>query len=220
MVKQERPQWIRNFLADQDLSRIQAAVEAAERVTSGEIVPMIVRRSRTDSLLSFLVAALMLLVAVTWKLYGPLELRLEDRPELWLGIYVLAALSGFALGTVSAVQRFLVPRWEQRQAVEQRALLEFYLARLQDTEARTGILLFVSLAERQAVVLADKGISQHTAPGFFDAVVQDLISGAKSGRMAEGFQGAIERCAGLLAQHFPPRAEDRNELCDALRIKD
>ena len=39
-----------------------------------------------------------------------------------------------------------------------------------------------------------------------------LISGIAAGRAAEGFVAAIEQCAGVLAEHFPPGAINRNEL--------
>jgi putative membrane protein len=139
---------------------------------------------------------------------------------IWGVLYGAAMVLGYSLGSLSAVQRWLLPASEQKEAVEQRALLEFYAAHLDRTERGTGILLFVSLLEHRAVVLADKGIAQHCQPKVFDDVVEDLIQGAKSGDLAAGFVQAIARSADLLAPHFPPLATDKNELKDYLRIKE
>jgi putative membrane protein len=118
------------------------------------------------------------------------------------------------------IQRFFLPRSEQTLAVERRALLEFYAADLKQTKGGTGILLFVSLLEHRAVVLADKGIAQHCKPAIFDAVVQDLIRGAKNRDLGLGYEQAIRRCSDLLQPYFPRLDSDRNELADGLLIKE
>ncbi len=216
MVTQDLPTWLGSVIERSGVERIETAVRLGEAKTAGEIVPVVVRRSTSLGLLPLLTACLALLICVFFKLEGLVA---------WDGwtaglIYLLATSVGYGLAFIPAVQRWLLPARDQQNAVEQRALLEFYAAHLDRTERGTGILLFVSLLERRAVVLADKGIAQHCQPVIFDQVAADLINGAKSGDLSAGFVVAVERCAGILAPHFPPLAADKNELKDYLRIKE
>ncbi len=212
------PSWLGRSVDRAGVERIEAAVRAGELKTAGEIVPVVVRRSTRLGVLPFFTASLSLLLFLGLKLEGllPWELHLWTLIPFSLGFLTL----GYALGLSSLVQRFLLPAQEQKDSVEQRALLEFYGSQLDKTDGRTGILLFVSLMEHRAVVLADKGIAQHCQPQVFDEVVADLISGAKSGDLSAGYVKAIARCSDILAPHFPPSSADKNELKDYLRIKE
>ncbi len=84
------------------------------------------------------------------------------------------------------------------------------------TEARTGVLIFVSVAERYAEVIADSGIDGHVEPESWDAVVATLIDHARRDMLPEGFVLAIGQVGDILAHHVPPAAFDRNELEDHL----
>jgi putative membrane protein len=131
---------------------------------------------------------------------------------------VLAGLSGFFLGRMPAIERLLIPRKDQKMETERRAMLAFYEAGLSQTAGRTGILLFVSFFERQAVVLADQGIARFCKPEDFQELVHYLVRGAKDHQLAEGFEKAVALCEGILTAHFPPDAANPNELKDYLRI--
>ncbi|MCX6124471.1 MAG: hypothetical protein NTV34_06935, partial [Proteobacteria bacterium] len=159
-VPREIPAWAEGFLTKDVLSQIETAVKAGEQKTSGEIVPVLVRASSSEHsarrvLALILVSALLVLVPL---------LGLNDYN--WFNF--LGELLGLLLGLVgiywlpmpASFLRFLVPTREQILRVDHRAELEFYRSRIQQTSGHTGILLFVSLAERRAVVLADKGISE------------------------------------------------------------
>jgi putative membrane protein len=87
---------------------------------------------------------------------------------------------------------------------------------LQHTELRTGVLIFVSVAERYAEVLADAGIAQKVPVEVWDSAVKGLLSDIRAGRAADGFVKVIETCATTLAEHFPPGAINRNELPNAI----
>jgi putative membrane protein len=82
------------------------------------------------------------------------------------------------------------------------------------TTARTGVMLFVSLAERYAEIIADSGINSRVSQDTWDGVVTALIAHAKQGRVADGFVEAVGTVGALLAQHFPVGAGDANELDD------
>jgi putative membrane protein len=217
MVK-EIPAWLRSYLSLEGASRIERAVSDAEAKTSGEIVPMLVYRSTVSSNSDVLGALLALLLALCIKHILVLTFGWAGHDLLWSIGFVIAGISGYMLARLPAVERLLIPRKDQKLETERRAMLAFYEAGLSATEGRTGILLFVSFFERQAVVLADQGIARHCKPEDFQELIQDLVKGAKDRQLVEGFEKAIGRCQGILTPHFPPLAQEPNELKDYLRI--
>lgn len=217
MVK-EIPAWLRTYLSLEGASRIERAVSDAEAKTSGEIVPMLVYRSTVSSNSDILGALLALLLALCIKHILVLTMGWAGHDLLWAIGFVIAGMSGYMLARLPAVERLLIPRKDQKLETERRAMLAFYEAGLSATEGRTGILLFVSFFERQAVVLADQGIARHCKPEDFQELIHDLVHGAKEHKLVEGFEKAIARCQGILTPHFPPAASNPNELKDYLRI--
>ena len=63
-------------------------------------------------------------------------------------------------------------------------------------------------------IIADEGIHSQVGSTPWTEAVADLTAALKAGRPADGFVQAIERCGAVLAAHFPPRPDDRNELPD------
>jgi len=79
-------------------------------------------------------------------------------------------------------------------------------------------LLFVSVAERYAEIIADKGIDATVPVGTWKKIIDDLTAAIGEGRSADGLVAAIAAIGAHLAQHFPPDARDPNELPDHLII--
>ena len=96
----------------------------------------------------------------------------------------------------------------------QNAVNQFIARNIHITKARTGVLLFVSVDERFAEVVADDAINAHVPQPEWDRIVAMLIDGARHGRYAAGFLDAIAATGSLLQAHFPKSADDRNELDD------
>jgi putative membrane protein len=74
----------------------------------------------------------------------------------------------------------------------------------------------VSLLEHEVEVLADKGINEKVPQGTWDEVVRILTAELKAGQACEGFCKAIEHCGAILAEHFPPNTDDKDELSNRL----
>jgi putative membrane protein len=96
------------------------------------------------------------------------------------------------------------------------ALRQFLARNVHITTQRTGVLLFISLAERYAAVVADAGIDRQVRQEDWDGVVAELVEGARRGRPADGFVTAIASAGALLTAHFPIGQGDPNELDDHL----
>jgi putative membrane protein len=214
------PQWLRLYLKEEGLQRIEDAVRKAERRTSGEIVPMVVRESAATGHVALSVGAVALALA-----YGlGLELSRAHLPWghwAWLPLdLLLASFLGWALAKLPAVRRLFTPAADRHQAVFLRAKAAFYERGFDKTQGGTGILLFVSLADHQAVVLADKAIAKKLPAEVWDEVCEMLLRGARQKDLANGFQAAIAKCASLLEKNFPPKRKNRNELSDTVIIEE
>ena len=73
------------------------------------------------------------------------------------------------------------------------------------TRNRSGILIFVSMAEHYARVIAHEGIAQKDEySAEWQAAINSLTEHIRNGRIAAGFVAAIQRCGDVLAVHAPP----------------
>jgi putative membrane protein len=200
------------FTADEQ-EKIQQAVAAAERRTSGEIVPMIVGACSQYAEVSVtgLIVGLIIgsAAALVWgDPWGYIHAELA-----WP---VSGAALGLLLSHMPAIRRFLIPTARVTEAVHLRSLAAFTAHGLHYTKAHTGILIFASLFEHRVVVLADRGINDKVPPGTWDEVVGMITAGLKSNDGCAAFRAAIEKCGNILAEHFPRSADDQNELADKL----
>jgi putative membrane protein len=111
----------------------------------------------------------------------------------------------------------LVPRAVQRSRAHHAAIEQFVIRRVAHTKNRCGILIFVSLAEHYARIIADEGIAQKVPNAEWQTAVDALVAHMRSGDIAAGFTAAIERCSAVLAAHAPPDGSS-NELPDRLYV--
>ena len=200
------------FSADEE-RRISDAISAAESRTSGEIVAVIAAESDSYLYAPFLWSALVALL-VPWPL-----IYFTWWPVQW--IYVVQLLIFLLLLLVflpRGMRLRLVPRSVLRERAHQRAVEQFLVQNLHTTTGRTGVLIFVSVAEHYAEVLADIGIDEKVAPGTWQKIVDDLTAKIGQGRAADGFVSAITAAGEHLAQHFPPGTADPNELPNHLIV--
>ena len=110
----------------------------------------------------------------------------------------------------------IVPRRTQHDARIREAMRQFFAQGLHQTENRTGVLIFASVAERYAEIVADAGIHAKVTPQVWDQRGRGADRGIKEGRPGDGFVAAIEQCGAVLAEHFPPGALNRDELPNKL----
>jgi putative membrane protein len=132
----------------------------------------------------------------------------------------MIVLTSALAGHVNLLQRLVCSRAHRLASVERRALFEFHAANLRATRARTGILLFVSLMERRALVLADEAIDRRFTPDHWSTEVSMMVRGAREQRLASGIVEAVRHASELLASTFPRETDDTNELSDRPLIKD
>ena len=101
-----------------------------------------------------------------------------------------------------------------RESVEQRSLFIFNHLKLNKTQQRNGVLIYLAAKDRSFAILGDEGINKVVEEGFWNDI-RDLMAAAfKEGRFAEGLEQGIQRCGEKLKAYFPYQSDDINEIPD------
>lgn len=204
------------ILTEDDLGAVHAALAAAERRTVGEILPVVLERSDRHEGAAWL-AALTLLGAGSFLLAPWLP---WGSPLLVLLAQLALAAVGYACArTLPDFLRLFVSAARAREVAEEQAFQEFHRFELARTEGRTGVLLFVSLLERRAIVLADEGIDARVAPEQWQTTNEAVLAGLRRGSLRTGLVDGIQNAGRVLAEHFPVAAGDRNEVPDRVIVR-
>ena len=200
-------------LSRADMRAISKAIAKAETGTRGEIIAVMARASDDYVFIPLLWAALAAL-ALPLLLYNFVAWQPGEIYAAQLATFALLAL----LNLFWAIRIRAVPRLIKQARVRRSALEQFFAQNIHSTKGRTGVLIYVSRAERIAEIVADKGIYDKVAPERWDAIVVELTGELKAGRVRAGFVKAVAACGAVLAEHFPPGDKDENELPDHLIV--
>jgi putative membrane protein len=198
-------------LTPEDEKRITEAIRAAEQKTSGEIFCVMAAASSDYRFVPIARAALIAL-AVPLPLFYFTPLWADQIYFVQIAVFVVCAI----LFSLPGLRHALVPRWIKRDRAGVEAKRQFAAHGLHLMEQRTGVLIFASIAERYAEIVADSGINAKVSPEVWDQAVKAMIEKIKQGEPVEGFIEAIRICGEVLAKHFPPGALNENELPDKL----
>ncbi|WP_293898250.1 TPM domain-containing protein [Phenylobacterium sp.] len=229
------------LLSPADLDAVEAAVRAAEVRTTGEIYCVVAEESSDYHATPLAWAAGVALLAPAVLLLAGLHVTAPDMSRFggWTADQVegigeataRAALVGTLLlqgvlfvvtllvVSIHPIRRALTPRGMKRDRVRMRAEEQFIAKNLHATRERTGVLIYVSAAERMAELIADEAIHAQAPDGTWDKALAALTAGLRRGEAAAGFAAAIGQCADVLAERFPARPDDNpNELPDAVVV--
>jgi len=213
---------LRALFPPSEVARIDEATRRAEEKSRAEIVTVAVPASASYDGALWRGAAFGALGAE--MILGPVEwLAGLWGPPLPLGPVLAAALGG-ALGYLAAavfpaIRRWLAPEDEIDHQVGLRARAAFLDHEVFSTRDRSGVLIFLSLLERRAVVLGDAGINARVGEGEWGRIVADLARGMGDGRPADALVGAIGACGDILDRAgLERREDDRDELPNAVHL--
>jgi putative membrane protein len=210
---------------DIERQRVNDAVVAAEQNTSAEIMAVVAtasgRYDRAEDMAGLWLGIAALSIA--WLAFQTVSIE-WDQPELRLGLVsiVLILLGGFVLGAIIAanvgwIRRLFTPRGEMTLEVNARARQVFFDYRIRHTAQRGGVLLYVSLFERIAVVLADEVAGEKLGDGAVEQLCARLTERLRSGgNIADAIADTIRAAGERLAPVLPRQSGDVNELPDVL----
>ncbi|MBU1420018.1 MAG: hypothetical protein KKI15_16155 [Proteobacteria bacterium] len=208
-----------NFLSIEEQQAVTDAVHKAELRTSGEIVPMIV--SQSDSYpLAKIRGSFLFALPVALLLTAPVAGMFWLEPtNMWIFLTLLLPL--FWGGTLvihffPGIKRYLLSGEDMEAEVQETALAAFFTERLYKTRDANGILIFISLLERKAWVIADSGISNRIAHERWQDAVSVITNGIREKRQCQALCQAIGMIGEILEKEFPIGADDHNELHDLI----
>ena len=218
-------------VTEADHDKVAAAIAAAEEKSSGEIVAVVTPVSDAYHDVAIHWALVPMFAVLAWAAWRPTALiwwydfllgGWQSEPtlsELLTLLMVFAALKFTIALFILKWQRlrlFLTPAATQHRRVRRRAIAVFQAAAAGRTTGRTGILIYLSLAERRAEIIADEAILAVTDEHTWGEAMTALIEHVRDGRPGDGIAAAVERVGAVLSEHFPRSADDRNEIPDKL----
>jgi putative membrane protein len=183
-----------------EAARIEAAIREAQARSSGQIVVVLAKTSANYEIVPFIWSALLGFVT-PWPLLALTDLSAERIFLIQLTVFFFALL----LLTAPRLALRLTPARLKRANAHRAALEQFALRGLAHGADRNGVLLYISLAERFARVIADEGAAKVIPQRQWQTVIDQLLADMNRGAAADALIGAATRCGDLLAQHFPPR---------------
>jgi putative membrane protein len=200
-------------ISAEDRERISTAIRAAEAKTSGEIVCVLAQNSTAATALPIVIAAAVAL-ALPWLLVATTAMPVNRILVLQIAVFLALAL----LLCLPRIRVALLPRAARRAVAHRVAMEQFAIRGIAHKRDRTGILIFVSLAERYARIIADEGIAARVPQSEWQGAVDALVAHMRGGRIADGFITAIDVCGSALATHFPRSEASRDELRDRIYL--
>lgn len=207
----------RTILTAREREAVASAIREAESRTDGEVYCVLAHSSDSYFFPAAFIVGLAMLAA---------SVLVSAALHLWwydIGVvtFVAAQLAAYGsalllLWAVPALRLACVPRRLRYRRAHDQARSQFLARNIHMTDRRTGVLIFVSLAERYAEIVADAGINAHVEQDRWDETVALLVDRAGKGRVADGFVEAVSMVGALLARHVPATAGKPNELDDHL----
>ncbi len=196
--------------SEQERNQIADAIAEVERRTDAELVTVLAARS--DDYAHFAVA-----IAAAAALLASAPLALLHPSVLVVLSFQLASFCVLILlFRIPAIAHRIIPRHLGRWHASSMARRQFLEQGLHHTRNETGVLIFVSEAERYVEILADRGVSAHVDNSRWQAVVDRFVANVRRNRVAAGFVEAIGECGDILAEAVPKSPDNLNELPNRL----
>lgn len=210
---------------------VTRAVAEAEANTSGEIVTVLADRSDgyTDVALLWAVAISFTAMAVV-TVFPAFFTALADRllgnwSHIWTAGQLLTLVTTIGLVKFLAIWALqlwqplkfaLIPRPVKIARARDAAIRHFKVGAERRTHGRTGVLLYLSMREHRAEIVADEAIAAKVDAEVWGKAMADMLAEIRQGHVAEGLAAGVRDVGEVLAEHFPRDADDSNELPDRL----
>lgn len=201
------------LLSKSDQEAVSAAINEVERETDAELVTVLTAQSDNYSYIPLLWAGILALLVPGVANYFGSWLGADTLLLVQWGTFILLSL----LFRVPDINTRLIPRQVRFWRASNLARRQFLEQNLHHTKGATGMLIFVSEAERYVEILVDQGIADVLDNSEWESIVADFTAKVRQGQTREGFLDCIESCGKLLKEHVPATHE-RNELPNHLVI--
>ncbi|MDB5984289.1 MAG: hypothetical protein JWQ69_5304 [Pseudomonas sp.] len=201
------------LLSYEEQRQVADAVSRVEQRTDAELVTVLTERSDDYAYVPLIWAGLVALLGPGLINYFPGWLSANQLLLTQVITFVIAAL----IMRVPVVTTRLIPQSVRHWRAGNLARRQFLEQNLHRTSGGTGILIFVSEAERYVEILVDRGISSRVNDDVWQALIDVFTQRVSDGEILQGFLGCIESFGELLAVHVPVTSA-RNELPNRLVV--
>ena len=217
-------------VTESDHDKVSAAISAAETSSNGEIIAVTSETSDSYHDVGLHYAVLALFLALAFFAAWPSQLEwwwtvlmgwtapptMRELLTLLLGIALLKFLAVLMVMKWRPLRLALTPGATKTRRVRRRAIMLFKTGAERRTIGRTGILIYLSLGEHRAEIVADEAITSVTTPETWGEAMAALLAEVKAGRPGDGIAAAVAIIGEVLTTHFPKSSEDQNEIPDKL----
>jgi len=219
------------YLSQADHTIVSDAVAQAELTTSGEIVTVLADRSDeyTDIVLVWAAALAFSAMSLFAMIPQPFMDLWDALVGGWTHEWTTGELASMtiALGLVAFVIGWLLVSWDplrfmltpgpvKTARTHARAIKHFKVGAERRTHGRTGVLLYLSMREHRAEIVADQPIAAIVPAEVWGEAMADMLAEIKQGHIAEGLAAGVRDVGQVLSEHFPRTEDDENELPDRL----
>jgi uncharacterized membrane protein len=97
-----------------------------------------------------------------------------------------------------------------------RALEVFNFLKMDATELKNGVLIYVAVKNKSFVICGDKGINDLVSTDFWDSTKEIMASHFKTGNFKQGLIDGISKAGDQLKKYFPFQENDTNELSNEI----
>jgi putative membrane protein len=201
------------FSDDDARAAFRAAIESIERASCAEIVVAVRRHSSTYRHAHLLAGIAGAVAAHAYMLFGDHPF---STPSLFWGPIVAGLIVGLASTLVLPLERWATPASRRRRAVQRAARATFVDRGIRRTRGATGVLVYVSIVERMAELVADDGVVAAVSKEDWDAACAKVDAAVAHGGVATA--RALQTLAPILAHALPSSPDDINELPDDMDV--
>lgn len=194
---------------------LTACVRNIEKTTDAEVVLVVRARSGPYRHADYLFGSFLAFVGLICLLFSPVEFH-----PYWvlIDVALLFLLGAFVSSRSNAIRRLLTRNKDRETAVRTHAAAMFYEAGIANTDAETGILIYLSLLERRLEVIADRGVLKALPALQWN---EQLFELHELGRQPDPdtLIESLKKLGALLATHLPATGKNPNELADLPRFE-
>ena len=220
-----------SYLTQTEHEIVSSAVREAEQTTSGEIVTVLADRSDgyTDVALWWATAASFTAMSLFAAFPAPFMDLWDRLAGGWRHDWSTGEIASMtiALGLITFAILLLLQMWQplkfalvpspvRAARVHDQAVKHFKVGAERRTHGRTGVLIYLSMREHRAEIVADETIAEIVSAEIWGEAMGDMLAEIKAGNVAEGMAVGVRDVGFVLAQHFPRGDHDENELPDRL----
>ncbi len=199
-----------------DEKKIEQAITDFENSVDFELVPVISERSSYVEHITWMLSLVLAVVFITVIDYF-LQNSWASKTGLYVAASVLAVVLGRLIDKSDVVDRFFISKHERHRQVFEKAQRIFFLKRLNETKSHHALLLFVSIMERQIVILSDPKMKIEDLKKIQEKLLEVMQNGFAKKHYEQGFLDAIQYLKGELTPRYPQTNQNhQNQLSNKL----